>query len=99
MHLAGGTTVLADEAYIHRKLFDPRATTVEGYDKDVMPDFSHQLTEEDVIQLIAYIRSLGPAPGSTIESSPGSTPSQYGNQPGIAYPGAPPILNRTPGMR
>ena len=99
VRLAGGATAFADESYIRKKLFDPRAFTVEGYDKDIMPDFSHQLSEEDVIQLIAYIRSLGPVPGSTIQSNPGNLPGQYGNQPGIAYPGAPPIVNRTPGMR
>ena len=99
VRLAGGATAFADENYIRRKLFDPHAFTVEGYDKDVMPDFSHQLTEENVIQLIAYIRSLGPAPGSVVPSSPGEAPEIYGNQPGIAYPGAPPLQNRTPGMR
>ena len=99
VRLAGGSTVLADETYIRRKLFDPRATTVEGYDKNVMPDFSHQLTEDEVIQLIAYIRSLGPQPGSTLPSSPAEPPERYGHQPGIAYPGAPPLENPTPGMR
>jgi cytochrome c oxidase subunit II len=99
VRLAGGTTELADENYIRHKLFDPRATTVEGYDKNVMPDFSHQLSEEDVLQLIAYIKSIGPRPGSTLPSSTGETPSSYGNQPGIAYPGAPPIENQTPGIR
>lgn len=99
VRLAGGSKALADETYIHRKLTDPRATTVEGFDKNTMPDFSHQLTEDDIIQLIAYIRSLGPQPGSVLPSSPGQSPQQYGNQPGIAYPGAPPIINTTPGMR
>lgn len=99
VHLAGGATTVADEAYIRRKLFDPRATTVEGYEKGIMPDFSHQLTEEEVIQLIAYIRSLGPQPGTMLPSTPGTTPENYGNQPGIAYPGAPPLENKTPGIR
>jgi hypothetical protein len=63
----------------------------------MMPDFSRLVTEDDAIQLIAYIRSLGPGPSQP--SSLGTEPSSYGNQPGIAYPGAPPIVNQTPGMQ
>jgi cytochrome c oxidase subunit II len=96
VNLNDGTTVSADESYIRRKLFDPRATTVLGYDKNMMPDFSHLLTEDDVIELIAFIRSLAAAP--TQPSSSGTTPHSYGNQPGIAYPDAPPIVNHTPGV-
>ena len=98
VHLAGGDTAVADETYIRRKLFDVRATTVEGYEKNIMPDFSHQITEDDALQLIAYIRSLGPEPGSTMPSSPGAPNRNNGNQPGIAYPGAPPLQNHTPGI-
>lgn len=97
VELADGTTTVADDAYIRRKLMDPRATTVRGFDKNVMPNFSKLVTEEDAIQLIAYIRSLGPAP--TAPSSIGTAPDSYGKQPGIAYPGAGPIVNRTPGMQ
>jgi cytochrome c oxidase subunit II len=99
VRLAGGDTAVVDASYIRRKLFDVKSFTVEGYEKNIMPDFSHQLTEEDAIQLIAYIKSLGASPGSTIPSSSGNTNENYGSQPGITYSGAPPLENQTPGMR
>lgn len=99
VHLAGGGTTIADANYIRHKLFNPRDTTVEGYDKNVMPDFSHQLSEDQIVELIAYIRSLGPQPGSVLPSSAGTTPSSYGPQPGISYPGAPSLGNPEPGIR
>jgi hypothetical protein len=76
---------------------DPRATTVRGFDKNMMPNFSKLITEDDAIQLIAYIRSIGP--GTVQPSSSGTAPSSKENQPGIAYPGAGPIVNQTPGMQ
>ena len=97
VQLADDSSVVADDAYIRRKLMDPRATTVKGFDKNMMPDFSHLIDEDEAIQLIAYIRSLGPA--ATQPSSAGTTPNSYGNQPGISYPGAGPIVNQTPGMK
>ena len=97
VQLSDDSIVPASDAYIRRKLMDPRATTVKGFDKTVMPDFSHLINEEEAIQLIAYIRSLGPQ--ATQPSSSGSVPRSYGSQPGISYPGAGPIVNQTPGMK
>jgi cytochrome c oxidase subunit 2 len=58
VHLQDGSVRLADEAYIRDCILNPRSFTVAGY-PPVMPDFSGQLSEEDLIKLIAYIRSLG----------------------------------------
>ena len=37
---------------------DPQADVVAGYQR-IMPTFKGQVTEEEVLQLIAFIRSLG----------------------------------------
>lgn len=57
VHLSNGQVVRADEAYIRDSIFDPGRQIVEGY-SNVMPTFKHQLTEENVLELIEYIKSL-----------------------------------------
>jgi cytochrome c oxidase subunit 2 len=58
VHLQDGTVRLADEAYIRDCILNPRAFTVAGY-PPVMPDFEGQLGEDDLLKLVAYIKSLG----------------------------------------
>jgi cytochrome c oxidase subunit 2 len=60
VQLKDGTTVTADEAYIRESILYPSAKIRAGYDP-IMPTFKGQLSEEQLLQLIAYIRSLGPA--------------------------------------
>ncbi len=55
--LRGGRTVLADEAYLRESIVDPRAKLVDGY-QPVMPTFQGQVSEEGLMQLVAYIKSL-----------------------------------------
>ncbi len=57
VQLQGGTTVRADERYLHDCILEPRTFTVAGY-PPIMPDFSGQLSEDDVIKLVAYIQSI-----------------------------------------
>lgn len=56
--LYGGGTVLADDAYIRESILYPMKKVHEGWNPTIMPTFKGQVTEEDIIQLIAYIRSL-----------------------------------------
>ncbi len=58
VHLQDGSVRMADEAYIRDCILNPRSFTVAGYPA-VMPDFSGQLEEGDVLKLVAYIKSLG----------------------------------------
>lgn len=55
--LADGTTVLADDRYLHDSIVDPRAQVVASYDP-VMPSFAGVIGEEDLVRIIAYIKSL-----------------------------------------
>ncbi len=88
VEIGGGETVIADETYIRESILQPNAKIVYGYKPNIMPNFTGQLTEEQVLALVAYIKALGPQPGAQQPSSSGSTPQQYGTQPGIAGPGA-----------
>ena len=57
--LADGRRAFFDEDYIREKLLNPSAKRVAGFNPD-MPTFKGQLTEEQIIDLIAYIKSLSP---------------------------------------
>jgi cytochrome c oxidase subunit 2 len=56
--LKGGETVVADEEYIRTSIYTPTEHMVQGYDP-IMPSFAGQINEEGVMQIIAYIKSLG----------------------------------------
>lgn len=55
--LQNGKTVTADDAYLRESILGPEA--VAGY-PPTMPTYQGQLNEDEVLQLIAYIKSLGP---------------------------------------
>jgi cytochrome c oxidase subunit 2 len=57
VQLQGGGTVLADDAYIRESILNPSAKIVLGF-QNIMPSFQGQLTEQNILQLTAYIRSL-----------------------------------------
>jgi cytochrome c oxidase subunit 2 len=53
--LADGTTVFADDKYIRDSILLPADQVVAGY-APVMPSFAGQISEEDLIKLIAFIK-------------------------------------------
>jgi cytochrome c oxidase subunit 2 len=64
-HLPGETaptqnwrTVTADENYIRESILEPAAKIVAGHE-NIMPTFKGQVSEEEIISLIAFIKSLG----------------------------------------
>jgi cytochrome c oxidase subunit 2 len=59
--LADGSTVVADESYIRESILQPNAKIVAGY-APVMPTFQGLVTEEQILNLTAYIKSLQPQP-------------------------------------
>jgi cytochrome c oxidase subunit 2 len=54
---ADGSTVVADESYLREHILTPRNRTVAGY-ASTMPSYRGQLNEEQLVQLIAYIKTL-----------------------------------------
>ncbi len=55
--LRDGRVVVADDNYIRESIYQPSAKVVAGH-LDIMPSFAGQITEEEVIAIIAYLRSL-----------------------------------------
>jgi mono/diheme cytochrome c family protein len=60
VQLQDGTTVTADETYIRNSILNPPNQVVAGY-QPIMPSFQGQVSDEQIAQLIAYIKSLGGA--------------------------------------
>lgn len=73
VHLADGRTIVADEQYIRESILNPQAKMVAGY-QPLMPTFQGLISEEGLLQLVAYIRSLtpaAPAPGAAAAPTSG----------------------------
>src|SRR5438477_9377756 len=59
--LADGSTPVADEAYIRESILQPNAKIVARY-QPLMPTFQGQLTEEQLLGLMSYVKSLQSPP-------------------------------------
>ena len=55
--LKDGETITADEDYVRESIMFPQAKLVAGY-PPLMPTYRGQIKEDDVFQLIAYIKEL-----------------------------------------
>jgi cytochrome c oxidase subunit II len=83
VQLQNGSTVVADDAYIRESILNPNAKIVAGFHPDVMPTFQGQISEEGLLQLIVYIKSLavtGPA-GATQPGAGGTAPAGSTTKP------------------
>ncbi len=57
--LVDGTTLPGDEAYLLESIINPNAKIVEGFAAGIMPqNFATQMTEKQINDVIAYIKSL-----------------------------------------
>ena len=77
VELTGGGKVKFDEDYIRESILNPSAKIVAGF-QPIMPTFQGLVTEENVLQLIEYIKSLTPkqsqpAGAATTNTKPPST--------------------------
>jgi cytochrome c oxidase subunit 2 len=55
--LQAGQKLVADEAYIRESILNPQAKLVMGF-QPIMPTFQGQVSEEGLMSLVAYIKSL-----------------------------------------
>jgi cytochrome c oxidase subunit 2 len=64
VQLQGGQTVLADENYMRESILRPQAKIVAGF-TTLMPSYEGRVNEEQLLQLITYIKSLSGTQGGT----------------------------------
>ena len=62
VELADGSTVVADETYLRESILNPQAKVVRGY-QPLMPTFAGQVSEDQLLQLIQFIKSQGTGSG------------------------------------
>ncbi|HWN41295.1 MAG TPA: c-type cytochrome, partial [Thermoanaerobaculia bacterium] len=74
VRLMDGRTLLADDEYIRESILDPAKKIVAGW-QPVMPTYQGQVTEEQLAQLITYIRSLGQQAAAS-DQPPTAEPAQ-----------------------
>jgi cytochrome c oxidase subunit 2 len=58
VRLLDGRTLVADDNYLRESILNPAAKIVAGW-QPIMPTYQGQVTEEQLAQLVAYVRSLG----------------------------------------
>lgn len=89
--LNNGTEVPVDDAYIRESILNPSAKVVEKYEP-VMPVFQGQVSEEQILQLTAYIKSIGPKDAGTAAAAKPAAPAagQTAGKPAAAKPVAKP---------
>lgn len=59
VELGDGRTVVADENYLRESIINSQAKVVRGY-QGIMPPYQGTISEESLLQLIAYIKTLRP---------------------------------------
>ncbi|MFL5338543.1 MAG: cytochrome c oxidase subunit II [Gemmataceae bacterium] len=69
--LQGGGSAVADEDYIRESILKPEAKIVDGF-RPIMPTYQGQVSEDELLQLIAFIKALKPGqtPPRVEESAP-----------------------------
>jgi len=50
--------VTADDEYIQRSIYEPNVDVVKGFNKGMMLSYKGQLTDEDIAQIIEYMKTL-----------------------------------------
>jgi cytochrome c oxidase subunit 2 len=60
--LSDGTIAVADEAYLRDSILKPRAKIAAGYEP-LMPSYEGKISEDDLIAIVAYIKSLADTAG------------------------------------
>jgi cytochrome c oxidase subunit 2 len=96
VELQGGQTITADEAYIRESILTPQAKIVAGY-QPIMPTFQGLVSEDQLLQLIEYIKSTGAGQGQTPASNPAARPST--RKQGITNPPTVGQANTSPSKR
>jgi cytochrome c oxidase subunit 2 len=74
--LETGETVTADENYLRESILNPNRRLVAGY-QPIMPVFQGLVSEEGLLELLAYIQSLAAAASDrTAENKPAENPPE-----------------------
>lgn len=68
VQLRDGTTVTANENYLRESILQPQAKLVDGY-PNIMPTYQGQITQEQLLQLITFIKGISPRRTDAIDAT------------------------------
>jgi cytochrome c oxidase subunit 2 len=83
VRLRDGRTVVADENYLRESILHPRAKVAAGFEP-IMPTYQGRMTEDELLELLAYLKALRPGetPARNEESvAPQSDPTATDPKP------------------
>ena len=88
VHLDNGQTVKADESYVRESILDSQSKIVAGYSRpSLMPTFQSVVNEEQLSELLAYLKSIGPPAQANGTATPGDAkPPGNAAKAGVAKP-------------
>ncbi|HVQ36232.1 MAG TPA: cytochrome c oxidase subunit II [Pyrinomonadaceae bacterium] len=89
--LTNGQTLIADEGYVRESIENPSAKLVTGFGP-IMPTFQGQVTPEQLIQIMSFIKSMR-STGATqpVSTSTAAAPSPAAPTPRAQVPAASPV--------
>ncbi len=76
--LTNGQSVTVDEDYIRNSILNPSGQIVEGF-QPIMPTFKGQVSEEQLVALVAYIKSLSNNAAMPTTAPAAKTPASNSN--------------------
>jgi len=77
------TTVLADDRYIHDSILLPEKEIAAGF-RPIMPTFKGRITESEIMELTAYIKSIANEPAPESETPQQTlSPEEYRTRTGF----------------
>jgi cytochrome c oxidase subunit 2 len=57
--LSDGTAIIVDDAYLMKSILEPSEQIVQGYENIVMPPTGQNMSEQQILDVIEFIKSLG----------------------------------------
>ena len=71
--LEDGSTTVADEAYLRESILNSQAKVVRGY-QPLMPVFQGLVSEDNLVSLVEYVKSLSPTATAAPAAPPADAP-------------------------
>jgi cytochrome c oxidase subunit 2 len=74
VELADGSTVTADEGYLRESIINSQAKIVKGF-QPLMPAFQGLVSEDNLVALVEYVKSLSPTATTPAATTPTGAPT------------------------
>jgi cytochrome c oxidase subunit 2 len=81
VELADGSTAVVDEGYLRESIINSQARIVKGY-QPLMPAFQGLVSEDNLVALVEYVKSLSPTATTTAAPAAPAAPPDSPNAPG-----------------